>query len=253
MIGTASRAVKFAYHPPEGVILQDCPEEYFRPFGYTIYRTAYDDDDPEQDQAWGSLLDRLYTDFKLEISNTFSRRQHIESERQDTDKLKSLARFDGRSDATLLNGCSVENLRTIFEAGVGGAPLNVDASRFKYFLFADKDVLDGVAHGESWVKIAELLYDDAKHNAKSHPHLPSKQTYFGWMKVSTGSLFFTRMWLENMTLRMLSTQARGAFPITDELFPVMETTRVVEAETRWEKARRLGIAIKDLPHSEDED
>ena len=180
MIGTANRALKFAHHQPEGVILQGRLEEYFRPFGYTIYRTAYDEDDPGQDQAWESLLKRLDADFKLEISNTFSSRQHIESERQDTEKLKSLATFDGRSDATFLNGCSVEKLRTIFEAGVGGVPLNADVPRFKYFLFADKEVLDGVAHGESWVKIAEVLYDDAQYDTKNHPRLLSKKSIL-WM------------------------------------------------------------------------
>ncbi|KAM3491136.1 hypothetical protein MY3957_005618 [Beauveria namnaoensis] len=253
MINTAREALNFAHHPPEGVIYRERQEEYFRPFGYTIYRTSYDD--PGLDQAWERLLNRLDSDFKLEISNTLSRRQHIESERQDTEKLISLVKFDARSDAAVLNGCSVEQLRTIFQSRVGGAPLNIDVPGFKYFLFADKEVLDAVARGENWVKIAEVLYDNSEHNTENHPRLRCKQTYWGWMKVATGSLFYTRMWLNDKTLPMLSMHARddGLPQIqTDDLFPVMDSTEVIEEETLWERAQRLRKDAQNRTQLDDE-
>lgn len=128
------------------MVTQGRPEEYFRPFGYTIYRTDYDG--PAQDRTWEALLQRLDRDLKQEITNVLSERQHIENERQDTEKLKSLVKIDGRSNADFFNGRTIEELRVIFNEAVGGVPLNWDTNLFKYFLVADREVLDAAARGE---------------------------------------------------------------------------------------------------------
>ncbi len=244
MIDSADGALKFAYHAPKGVPNRGRSEEYFVPFGYTIYRTAYDN--AAQDQVWEFLLERLDADLKQDITHTFSSRQHIESERQNTEKLKSLARIEGRSDQAVLNNCSVEQLRTIFENRVGGAPLNADAPWFPYFLFADREVLEAAARGEHWVKIGEVYYENLAYDTENHPRLRQKQTYWGWMKVATGSLFYTRCSLEFITLYDLAMTTRGFGPSrTDDLFPIMDDTMVVDTETRRERVDRLRAATSD--------
>ncbi|OAA67461.1 hypothetical protein ISF_03637 [Cordyceps fumosorosea ARSEF 2679] len=89
---TAYKALSNVHYPPD-IITHGVVDEYLGPCGYTIDRTEYSF--PGSDQLWHSLLRRLDADFRQEIY-VFQHHQHIPREREATEKLISLVRFDGR-------------------------------------------------------------------------------------------------------------------------------------------------------------
>lgn len=212
MINTATRMLATVHRPPEGTITYGLVDEYLTPCGFTIYRTDYN----IPDQVWESLLNKLTPDFKEEILYTFQRCQHVPEEREATEKLLALVQFDGRSDPATLNGASMDQLRVMFQDRTGGAPLNANDTTMQYFLLADTEVLEAASQGKYWVKIVEVRYDNDEYKT-NWPRLTQVQSYWGWMRIATTSLLFTRIWLRSHLLSDIEDRLWGNDPqIMDE-------------------------------------
>lgn len=186
------------HKPPECTITYGFVDEYFTPCGFTIYRTDYN----IPGQFWESLLNRLTVDFKEEILYTFQRCQHVPEQKTATEKLLALVQFDGQSDPAL-NGYTMDQLRAVFLDRSRGAPLNADDTTMQFFLLADTEVLEAASHGKYWVKIVQVNYDDDEFKT-DWPRLTKVQSFWGWVRVATKSLLYTRLWLHDLTLEMLS-------------------------------------------------
>ncbi|RYO96246.1 hypothetical protein DL763_003320 [Monosporascus cannonballus] len=179
----------------------------FRPWGVTIYRTAYDTMD--SDGNWQALLDNIQKHLREELLA----RGDPDKEGQDNEtvnaaqKLLSLFRLDARSDAQALAGASMDQLREIYNAGAaGGEPMNarVELSQCQVFLVADDEVLasvarqaqqgggDGEVKEEVFVKCVAADYRPEDHGPPPGKRSRVPQTYFGWMKLATRCLL--RFW-----------------------------------------------------------
>lgn len=143
--------------------------DYFRIWGWTIYRTAYG---PSTGQRWDEMLRTIQTHaYKelLEMTDTTERDagfQHI----------WSLFRLDARSDPAL-DGLDMDQLRLRFNEGHGGQPVNTGRRSHQAFLVADEGILSDV--DDSTIKCVDARY-------RAEEHIPRNtrmggQRYFGWM------------------------------------------------------------------------
>lgn len=176
------------FPPDEDEIYQGMPEEYLVPLGYTLYRTDYSSG---TEAAWLALVETMEERFKQEVSSCFKDSRGTPKEDEALEKLFGLVRIDARSDEAILANCTLDQLRTIFNDHVGGTPLNPQPNNLRrVFLVADKTVFEALAGGKSWVKAVEVNYDAAQHYVRPGSRMMMSQKYWGWMKVSTKSLYF---------------------------------------------------------------
>ncbi|RYP64456.1 hypothetical protein DL771_008744 [Monosporascus sp. 5C6A] len=185
-------------------------DSVFRPWGITIYRTAYGDTPDsfaESNRNWQALLDNIQTHLRQELL----KRGDPSKPGQDDEtvyaaqKLLSLFRLDARSDTQVLNHANMDQLREIYNAGAaGGEPMNArgELRQRRLFLVADEETLASVAQAqqggqqneeeqrkEVFVKCVEVDYRPEDHAPPPWPtRVRGPQTYFGWMKMATRSL-----------------------------------------------------------------
>jgi hypothetical protein len=163
-------------------------KESYRNWGFTIYRTAYD---PPSEQAWQRLLQTIQTRaYEEALSITYSAPDDPEFQ-----EIWSLFRLDARSDAALA-GLDMEQLRSVYDAGNGGEPMNADYPTHRVFLLADDEVLADV--GADIVKCVDANYRAADY-ASQNPRLGG-QRYFGWMPMKAGSA--AELWT-NLDMRFI--------------------------------------------------
>ncbi|KAK1641046.1 hypothetical protein BDP81DRAFT_390356 [Colletotrichum phormii] len=180
----------------------DDVSEYYRGWGFTIYRTAYG---PATDAQWRTLLDEIRDQVISEIDC------YVEAGEEDlAAQLKSLFVLDTRSDAALLADKTMGEVREIYkQAAVASRssgddddndnsqslPLMGDSPNQRAFLLADAEVLEGVDRDPYfWVKCVEADFAEGD-LAEAYRALASRGRgraaagmWSGWMKMTTRSV-----------------------------------------------------------------
>ncbi|KAK0391838.1 hypothetical protein NLU13_1337 [Sarocladium strictum] len=179
------------YCPPD---TYDGPEvdQFYRPWGFTIYRTSYEPAE-ESDMQWKALIAKIKEQAAAEI-DLYARPDvnHI------VPRLKELFFIDEQSDPDLLSGKSIPELRVLHldKARAESAA----HSREEYFnqpatwpgpdlfLLADADVLEGVTKDPYfWIKCVYALHDELEksrpRNSRYRPPSPD-----GWFRMTTNSI-----------------------------------------------------------------
>ncbi|KAH8745653.1 hypothetical protein F5883DRAFT_586648 [Diaporthe sp. PMI_573] len=128
-------------HPPWGKVFTEAEQyQYYRNWGFTIYRTAYG---TTTDEQWPSLVAKIEAQVLDEINI------HGASEPA-APTLRSLFHLDPRSDPDTLDGASMEHVRKLYQEGEasprdGKRPImHENELTHRYFLLADAEVLDAV-------------------------------------------------------------------------------------------------------------
>ncbi|KAL2877922.1 hypothetical protein SGCOL_006872 [Colletotrichum sp. CLE4] len=101
--------LKSSFRAPDGTLWTagDDVSEYYRGWGFTIYRTAYG---PATDAQWPTLLDKIRVQVVSEIDC------YVEAGEEDlAAQLKSLFVLDARSDAALLADMTMGEVRKIYK------------------------------------------------------------------------------------------------------------------------------------------
>ncbi|KAI8208227.1 hypothetical protein K4K52_001541 [Colletotrichum sp. SAR 10_76] len=170
--------------------------EYYRSWGFTIYRTAYG---PATDAQWRILLDKIRTQAVSEVDG------YVETGEEDVAaQLKSVFVLDARSDAALLADKTMDE----------SLPVMHDEPNQRAFLLADDEVLEGVNRDPYfWVKCVEadfvercLSEADRDTGARGRGRTAAG-TWSGWMKMTTRSVVDL---CAEMLVRDLASIAPGA-------------------------------------------
>ncbi|KAF9872603.1 hypothetical protein CkaCkLH20_09782 [Colletotrichum karsti] len=190
---------KSAFRPPDGTSWTAGVDvsEYYRSWGFTIYRTAYG---PATDAQWPTLLDKIRAQVASEIDC------YVEAGEEDVAaQLKSLFVLDARSDAALLADKTMDEVREIYKQaavasrGPGDDDDNDDSQSLplmhygpnqRAFLLADAEVLEGVDRDPYfWVKCVEADFAEADSAAAVRGRVRAAAgLWFGWMKMTTRSV-----------------------------------------------------------------
>ncbi|KAF4818239.1 hypothetical protein CGCSCA5_v005370 [Colletotrichum siamense] len=216
--------LKSSFWPPAGTswIAGEDVSEYYRSWGFTIYRTAYGP--AATDAQWRTLLDKIRAQAVSEIDG------YVEAGEEDVAaQLKSLFVLDARSDAALLADKTMDEVREIYkQAAVASRgsvddddnnknqslPVMHDEPNQRAFLLADAEVLEGVNQDPYfWVKCVEadfaercLSEADRDTGARGRGRAAAG-TWSGWMKMTTRSVVDL---CAEMTVRDLASIAPGA-------------------------------------------
>ncbi|CEJ91018.1 hypothetical protein VHEMI06762 [[Torrubiella] hemipterigena] len=173
--------------------LDDVPgidDQYYRPLGYTVYRTYYS---PETDILWDKLIADLELMMKESIEETFGFEDEgiiTNGEVEATRKLKCLVHLDALSDPVLLDGCDDEQLRQIFLDTKKNDPIHGVPGRHRVFLVVDSTVFEKLDCEMPWIRAVEIDYEAERYEDWRNPRFANQpQRYWGWMKLSLESLF----------------------------------------------------------------
>ncbi|KAM0369160.1 hypothetical protein HYE67_000023 [Fusarium culmorum] len=161
--------------------------QYYRKWGFPIYRTYYG---KESDEHWQSLLYCLRHQTKLAFGR-YEGKEEIDQDDRRT--VQELFHLDVREDVATLDGLDIRGLRELCkveksketklimqakkEIRVSARPLEGRAMTdylFDFVLLADKDVLRDLARGEYIVKAVSFKWN--RHGG------------WGWMRIPTGYL-----------------------------------------------------------------
>jgi hypothetical protein len=184
--GKHARFLEDLLHTPEGVILPTGTDltPYYHPFGFSIYRTAYD---PSTEQHWQAILDGIHADVIEQMTGPDGTYQADPVAQQ----ILSLFRLDARSDPDTLAGLDMEEVRNVYKNGNGGQPMNANDKVRRCFLLVDEEVIEeyqAVSRTPGyrpWVKCVEV--DVASDHVPRNTRLGG-QRYFGWMKMAIQSV-----------------------------------------------------------------
>ncbi|KAJ5057730.1 hypothetical protein J3E74DRAFT_430759 [Bipolaris maydis] len=105
---------------------------FLQPRGFTIYRTYYG---PGSDQQWDELIQAI----------TIGAKDAIREKTKFTDdpamiaKVEELFKQDTRSDPTVLEGLTLEEVRQLHHKGTGGQPINIDRDLWRIFILGDTE------------------------------------------------------------------------------------------------------------------
>lgn len=138
------------------------------------------------------LWPQLLADMRSHCENAMSyygSRQSGEPRKQDdaVDLLTSLFTIDARSDKGLLDGCSVEQLRDIYEECVGGVPLNPTLGSYGFF-YVDAEAFQSLSQRVPYVKMGDPHYDPEEHKIDNHPRFPQGQDHWGWFRAEVSDV-----------------------------------------------------------------
>uniref|UniRef100_L2G5T9 Uncharacterized protein n=1 Tax=Colletotrichum fructicola (strain Nara gc5) TaxID=1213859 RepID=L2G5T9_COLFN len=214
--------LKSSFRPPNRTpwTAGDDMSEYYRSWGFTIYRTAYG---PATDAQWRILLDKIRTQAVSEIDG------YVETGEEDVAaQLKSVFVLDARSDAALLADKTMDEVREIYQQAAASRssvdddednknqslPVMHDEPNQRAFLLADADVLEGVNRDPYfWVKCVEadfvercLSEADRNTGARGRGRAAAGK-WSGWMKMTTCSVVDL---CAEMPVRDLASIAPGA-------------------------------------------
>jgi hypothetical protein len=158
---------------------------YYRPWGFTIYRTTYGGSSEEH---WQSLLDFIRTAVTKEVTSD----QGVDQADPTAQHIMSLFRLDARSDPEVLDGLGIEEIRKVYEQAIGGEPMNANWKERRVFLLVDDEVIEehgfmtGKIGHKPWIKCVEPYYVDSDHIPRNSRVGP--QRYFGFMKMRASSV-----------------------------------------------------------------
>jgi hypothetical protein len=167
---------------------------YYRPWGFTIYRTTYGS---SSDEHWHSLLDLIHAGVTSEIMSSNGADQADPVAQQ----ILSLFRLDARSDPEVLDGLGMDEVRKIYQDAIGGEPMNANWKERRVFLLVDEEVIEEQAFmanrfgHKPWIKCVEPYYVASEHVPGNNRN--GGQRYFGSMKMRTGSVLQLWSWLED--------------------------------------------------------
>ena len=133
---------------PEDGDQSDYPDNW----GMTIYRTFYG---PGSDQQWERLL-QIITNGAYTGLNQSSYEDRMSP--TEIARIWSFFKLDARSNAPLLDGLTLEQVREVFCDGMGGQPVRV-CNEERLFILADEETLANPAI----MKIVAAEYDLGKH------------------------------------------------------------------------------------------
>jgi hypothetical protein len=162
------------YEFPDRVIQPDERDQFLVPWGFTIYRTFYGSGSDEQ---WTKLLQTITAGTKHRLSE-----MEGDEDNAITTKILQLLNLDARSDPTLLNDLTLDDVRRLYVDGTGGQPMNVAHDPWRVFLVADAQVLQDPHLG--LLKVVAADYDSV--TAAPRDGLPQK--YFGWITMPSATI-----------------------------------------------------------------
>ncbi|KAF5000822.1 hypothetical protein FGRMN_1430 [Fusarium graminum] len=159
--------------------------KYYRNWGFTIYRTYYGQD---SDKHWHTLLDALrrqthlavgyYDDREVMESDKYWKRGPYSKEDRYMSHLKlfkELFRLFPREDPVLLDGLDIHGIREVCLKEHPDAEKRMEGAEFCFALVADEAVLNGISHGEFFIKA--VGYDWTESDGG-----------WGWDRLRTGDL-----------------------------------------------------------------
>jgi hypothetical protein len=140
-------------HTPGDEILPACIDltPYYRPWGFTIYQTAYR---LSSDQHWQALLNGIFANVIEQITRMNGEHQADPV----AQNILSLFCLDVRSDAESLT------VRKVYSNGTGGRPMNAQHRERRYFLLVDEGVIEDckvkvdTPRYKPWTKCVEVDY-----------------------------------------------------------------------------------------------
>ena len=144
--------------------------ETYRNWGFRVYRTYYG---PSSDQKWEDIIQRMRESVKGALAM-------LDGVKDDAQILSELFHLDLRSDAATLDGLNLDQIRQIHQSSTD---LDNTICHKEAFLVADQDVLED---DNTWIKCVEADYVAPNHVPFSPRHFGPR--YFGWMKMTTGSV-----------------------------------------------------------------
>lgn len=166
-------------------------------WGFAIYRTAYG---ATTDVPWQSLLEAIRTNVRTEVLGLRVPRgghppHFSDEETQRCEEFLSLLKLDVKEDQSILEGVSMDRVREMIKETdprpTDDEPLGGTLTTLQgVFLYVDDEVLEAAqtptGSRPPWVKMVELDYKPEQHKGNRRV---GPQSYFGWMKLSTGSFF----------------------------------------------------------------
>lgn len=166
-------------------------------WGFAIYRTLYGS---TTDESWQSVLEAIRTNVRREVLGLRVPRggnppHFSDKESQTCEEFLSLFRLDVKEDQSMLEGVSMDRVREMIKETdprpTDDEPLSGTLTTLQgVFLYVDDTVLEAAqtqsCSRPTWVKIVELDYKPEQHKGNRRVGL---QSYFGWMKLSTQSIF----------------------------------------------------------------
>lgn len=173
----ARRALNRLYRAPDDLTAID--DQYYRPLGYTVYRTHYS---PETDTLWEKLIVDLELMMKESIEENFGFEDEsiVNAEVEATQKLKCLVYLDALSDPLLFNGCDDKQLRQIFLDTKKNDPIHRVLGRHRVFLVVDSTVFKKLDGKMPWIRAVEVDYEAERHEDWRNPRFANQpQRYWG--------------------------------------------------------------------------
>jgi hypothetical protein len=169
---TITKFLNDLYRYPEDRTVQaeEDIEQFLTYWGFTIYRTYYG---PGSDSQWSALLQKITDGVEQGLTELDEADENPEA----VSKARHQFRLDVRSDATILEGLALEELRQLYLDGSGGQPMNTDNRPWRLFLWADAQVLQDAEF--SLLKAAAADYDPVA--AVPRNKWSGPQRYFGWI------------------------------------------------------------------------
>lgn len=178
---------------------------YYRNWGFTVYRTAYN---PSLDQVWQALIEKIHAQVADGV-NAYCGEEGDQPRRH----LISLFRLDPRSDLDLLKDADMDRVRHIYRESAGGAPMHGEEQTcFRLFPLADEEVLTGVPKSQFQIKCVQADYKAADYVPRNTPM--GGQRYFGWMKMTTRGLLDFWSLLRVRNLESIAPPTIGGMQLT---------------------------------------
>ncbi|KAJ3535965.1 hypothetical protein NM208_g6915 [Fusarium decemcellulare] len=143
--------------------------QYYRQWGFTIYRTYYG---PDSEKHWNMLLGALKQQTRLAFGFYAD---DEDTDQGDVQRLKELFHLDAREDVSLLDGLDDKGIREFCQTKEVDRERAMAENLYRFVLLADKAVLKDIAEGEFIVKAVALNWEDGRLG-------------WGWMRIPTGYL-----------------------------------------------------------------
>lgn len=170
---------------PPGKGISEC---FFKEkWGFTVYRTAYEGD---SGRYWQAIID----DLKKQVPASVKELTSGQPEAQ-TQEILSLFWLDPQSDEQHLAGLTMQQMRENFLHACSNEPGTRPMNAFRppmlgnhLFLLVDEEVIAAAASGQNdqlWVKCVDADYR-AEEAVPRNTRV--RQTWFGWMMMTTRSL-----------------------------------------------------------------
>ncbi|KAM0548843.1 hypothetical protein ACHAPJ_009699 [Fusarium lateritium] len=190
--------IELIWSPPRGVKRQHRDRkhpdnfQYYRQWGFTIYRTYYG---PDSNRYWNMLLGALKQQTRLALG-FYENNKHVKEDidQSDVQRLKDLFCLNVREDASVLDGVDVQGIREFCQNEESDTDRSMADPLFHFVLLADEMVFKDIIQGEFVVKAVALNWEEGR-------------TGCGWMRIPTGYLL--QLW---QTLMQLTYDTYKALP-----------------------------------------